>query len=59
MHRPACYRSLDRLIRERWTPERRAELEVLLKQIGAGYYRSELRAALKKLQDATPPPTST
>ncbi len=43
---------LDELIRQKWTPERRGELESIIAQIGAGYYRSELRAALKKLKDA-------
>jgi predicted ATPase len=49
---------LDALVRRQWQPQDRAELEEILGKIGAGYYRSELRAALKKLDDAASPPTS-
>ncbi|MCP5523412.1 MAG: AAA family ATPase [Verrucomicrobiales bacterium] len=45
---------LDGLIRQPWKPEQREELERIIQRIGAGYYRSELRAALRKLQYASP-----
>jgi hypothetical protein len=45
---------LDGLIRRPWKPEQRGELERIIRQIGAGYYRSELRAALRKLENAPP-----
>ena len=42
---------LEAKIQQDWTENNRAELEALLRQVGAGFYRSELRAALKKLND--------
>jgi hypothetical protein len=45
---------LDGLIRQPWKPEQRENLEKIIQQVGAGYYRSELRAALKKIQNAPP-----
>lgn len=43
---------LDRLLEQEWRPEQREELEQLIRNIGPGYHRSELRTILRRL-DAT------
>jgi hypothetical protein len=35
-----------------WQPEQKEELTRLIQKIGPGFYRSELRAILKRLEDA-------
>jgi hypothetical protein len=47
---------LEKLLREDWTPERRAELERWIRGTGAGYFRSELRSIWRRLNAAQDQP---
>jgi predicted ATPase len=43
---------LEEQLKIEWRPEQRAELDRLIRKIGAGYYRAELRTAWKNLHAA-------